>query len=187
MVTAIGNGTLIMAYAHIAHDCIVGAQCVIGNNAQLAGDIKVEDRAIISGMVGIHHFATIGERAFVGGMSSVRFDIPPFLIADGHPLASSLEIEILCPPKARDLLGLRALTLKQVGTSGGHKWEQTELPRHASDGLLSLGNSGPLAKSRQIVCIHDMNTRLFPSSYSKRFRLLYGALLPALGRRAAAR
>ncbi|MDZ4790963.1 MAG: glycosyltransferase family 1 protein [Hyphomicrobiales bacterium] len=107
------------------------------------------------------------------------------LIADGHPLASSLEIEILCPPKARDLLGLRALTLKQVGTSGGHKWEQTELPRHASDGLLSLGNSGPLAKSRQIVCIHDMNTRLFPSSYSKRFRLLYGALLPALGRRAA--
>lgn len=107
------------------------------------------------------------------------------LIADGHPLASSLEIEILCPPKARDLPGLRALTLKQVGTGGGHKWEQTELPRHAGGGLLSLGNSGPLAKSRQIVCIHDMNTRLFPSSYSKPFRLLYGALLPALGRRAA--
>ncbi len=97
MLTAIGDGTLIMAYAHIAHDCVVGTQCVIGNNAQLAGHIKVEDRAIISGMVGIHHFATIGERAFVGGMSSVRFDIPPFLIADGHP----------AEPRNVNIVGLR--------------------------------------------------------------------------------
>ncbi len=107
------------------------------------------------------------------------------LIADGSPLAAGFDIEILCPPGSRDLPGLRAIKIRQVGSMGGHVWEQAELPRHASHGLLSLGNSGPLAKTHQIVCIHDMNTRLFPASYSRPFRLLYGALLPALGRRAA--
>lgn len=107
------------------------------------------------------------------------------LVAEGSPVANGFEIEVLCPPKARDLPGLQAISLKQVGSGSGHRWEQTELPRYANGGLLSLGNSGPLAKSRQIVCIHDMNTRLFPSSYSKQFRLLYAVLLPALGRRAA--
>jgi UDP-N-acetylglucosamine acyltransferase len=85
MKTVVGAKTLVMAYAHIAHDCIVADQVVIGNNAQLAGHVKVGRKAIISGMVGVHHFATIGELAMVGAMSGVRFDLPPFLIADGNP------------------------------------------------------------------------------------------------------
>ena len=75
--------------------------------------------------------------------------------------------------------------MREVGPGTGHLWEQLTLPAHFKGGLLSLGNTGPLSVSKQIVCIHDANTRLFPQSYSKRFLVLYGLLLPALGRRAA--
>jgi UDP-N-acetylglucosamine acyltransferase len=85
MRTVIGDHSLIMAYAHIAHDCELGERVVIGNNSQLAGHIKVGRKATIGGMVGLHHFTTIGELAYVGSMSGVRFDIPPFVIADGNP------------------------------------------------------------------------------------------------------
>jgi len=85
MKTTIGNECLIMAYAHVAHDCAVGDNVVIGNNTQLAGHIKVGRKAIIGGMVGLHHFATIGELSLVGSMSGVRFDVPPFMIAEGNP------------------------------------------------------------------------------------------------------
>ncbi|MDX2265200.1 MAG: glycosyltransferase family 1 protein [Hyphomicrobiales bacterium] len=107
------------------------------------------------------------------------------LKADGAEGAQDLELEIVCPPTARPLLGLRATPIRIVGSGGGHAWEQTVLPRAVRGGLLSLGNSGPIAKRRQIVCIHDMNTRLTPQSYSAPFRLFYRALLPALGARAA--
>jgi UDP-N-acetylglucosamine acyltransferase len=85
MKTVVGNECLIMAYAHVAHDCIVSDNVVIGNNTQLAGHINVGRKAIIGGMVGLHHFATIGELALVGSMSGVRFDVPPFMIAEGNP------------------------------------------------------------------------------------------------------
>jgi UDP-N-acetylglucosamine acyltransferase len=85
MLTAVGAHTLLMAYVHIAHDCLIGEQVVIGNNTQLAGHVQVAGRAIISGMVGVHHFASLGEHSFVGAMSGVRNDIPPYLIADGNP------------------------------------------------------------------------------------------------------
>lgn len=85
MKTAIGDHCLIMAYAHVAHDCILADHIVIGNNTQLAGHVKVLSRAIISGMVGVHHFASFGELSYTGAMSGVRYDIPPFTIADGNP------------------------------------------------------------------------------------------------------
>ncbi len=85
MKTVVGNHCLIMAYAHVAHDCLVDDHVVIGNNTQLAGHIKVGRKAIIGGMVGLHHFATIGELSLIGSMSGVRFDVPPFMIAEGNP------------------------------------------------------------------------------------------------------
>jgi UDP-N-acetylglucosamine acyltransferase len=85
MKTVVGDHCLIMAYAHVAHDCIVGDHVVIGNNTQLAGHVKVGARAIISGMVGVHHFASFGELSYTGAMSGVRYDVPPFMIADGNP------------------------------------------------------------------------------------------------------
>jgi UDP-N-acetylglucosamine acyltransferase len=85
MRTVVGDHCLVMAYAHIAHDCVVAEHVVIGNNSQLAGHIKVGRKAIIGGMVGLHHFASIGELSLIGSMSGVRFDIPPFVIAEGNP------------------------------------------------------------------------------------------------------
>jgi len=74
--------------------------------------------------------------------------------------------------------------MKSVGSVNGHLWEQVVLPRHARGGLLSLCNTGPIIARKHIVCIHDLNTRSFPSSYSVPFRALYRMLQPALGRRA---
>ena len=85
MKTVVGDHALIMAYAHVAHDCILGDHVVIGNNTQLAGHVKVGARAIISGMVGVHHFASFGELSYTGAMSGVRYDIPPYTIAEGNP------------------------------------------------------------------------------------------------------
>jgi glycosyltransferase involved in cell wall biosynthesis len=108
------------------------------------------------------------------------------IVSEQGTKANGLKIELLCPPGSRDLPGLNSISVSTVGRGKGHLWEQTMLPHYVKGGLLSLGNTGPLAISKQIVCIHDANPRLFPQSYSKPFRLFYRALLPALGRRAAA-
>lgn len=81
----IGNDSLIMAYCHVAHNCIVGEKVIMSNNATLAGHVIVEDCAIIGGMTPIHQFVRIGRHAMVGGMSRVTHDIPPYLIGAGIP------------------------------------------------------------------------------------------------------
>ncbi len=83
--TVIGNNNLLMAYSHIAHDCIIDNHVIITNCAQLAGHIRIEDMAIVSGMVGIHHFVTVGTMSFLAGFSAVRTDVPPYMIVDGAP------------------------------------------------------------------------------------------------------
>ena len=85
-VTRVGNNNLIMAYTHIAHDCVIGDTVIMGNATTMGGHVTIESNAIISGLVGIHHFVTIGELAFVGGASKVTTDLPPYMMADGHPL-----------------------------------------------------------------------------------------------------
>lgn len=83
--TVVGNNNLIMAYAHIAHDCRLRNNIVIANGAQLAGHVHVEDGARISGLAAIHHFVTIGSCAFVAGMAKLSIDVPPFTLAEGYP------------------------------------------------------------------------------------------------------
>lgn len=83
--TVIGDNNLFMAYAHIAHDCIVGNNCVFANNATLAGHVKVEDSVVIGGLSAAHQFVTLGELSIIGGCSKVVQDIPPFSTCDGHP------------------------------------------------------------------------------------------------------
>ncbi len=85
MKTVVGDDTLVMAYAHVGHDCLVDRGVVIANGAQVAGHVKVGRKAVIGGMVGVHHFATIGELTIVGSMSGIRFDLPPYMMADGNP------------------------------------------------------------------------------------------------------
>ncbi|MCJ8500753.1 acyl-ACP--UDP-N-acetylglucosamine O-acyltransferase [Desulfatitalea alkaliphila] len=81
--TQIGDHCFLMAYTHIAHDCLVGRQVVMANNATLAGHITIGDHATIGGLVAIHQFVRVGEYAFVGGKSAVVKDIPPYVIAAG--------------------------------------------------------------------------------------------------------
>jgi UDP-N-acetylglucosamine acyltransferase len=84
--TSVGKGSFIMSYVHLAHDCHVGDGVILANGVQLAGHVTVEDRAIISGLTAVHQFARIGTHAFVGGMSRVAKDIPPYLKAVGNPV-----------------------------------------------------------------------------------------------------
>ncbi|OQX26935.1 MAG: acyl-[acyl-carrier-protein]--UDP-N-acetylglucosamine O-acyltransferase [Desulfobacteraceae bacterium IS3] len=81
--TEIGEGCLLMAYTHIAHDCKVGNRVTMANNATLAGHITIGDYASIGGLVAIHQFVRIGDYAFVGGKSAVVKDIPPYVLAAG--------------------------------------------------------------------------------------------------------
>lgn len=106
------------------------------------------------------------------------------LIAEGHPWTRDVSLEILAPPGAGPPLLSTAIPVRIVGRGGGHVWEQAYLGR-IDGGLLSLCNTGPLLNRKQIVCIHDVNTRLVPQSYAPAFRLLYRTLIPALGRTAA--
>jgi UDP-N-acetylglucosamine acyltransferase len=83
--TAIGNGNYLMAYVHIGHDSIVGNQCVFVNNVGVSGHSHIEDHAILSGLTGLHHFVTVGQYAFIGGMSRIIHDAPPYMMTEGNP------------------------------------------------------------------------------------------------------
>ncbi|AGA11027.1 glycosyltransferase family 1 protein [Sinorhizobium meliloti] len=109
------------------------------------------------------------------------------LIVNQPLLASRLKIELLVPRDAK-VPSLRAISTRAIAIAPmhGHLWEQAALAAHVRGGLLSFCNTGPLSVRKQILCIHDVNTRTYPQSYSLPFRLLYRTLLPALGRRVAA-
>jgi len=83
--TVIGNSNLIMAYAHVAHDCVIGNNCVMANAATLGGHVTLEDNAVIGGFSAVHQFTRIGRLAIIGGCSKVVQDVPPFSMCDGHP------------------------------------------------------------------------------------------------------
>jgi len=85
--TVVGSNCLIMAYVHIAHDCRLGNNIILGNNTQLAGEVIVDDWAIISGMTGVHQFCHVGSHVMIGGGSLVRKDVPPFIKAGREPLS----------------------------------------------------------------------------------------------------
>ena len=87
MKTKIGKNCLIMAYSHVAHDCVVGNNCIFSNNSTLAGHITIGSHVILAGFVAVHQFCTIGDHAFVAGGSLVRKDVPPFVKAARQPLS----------------------------------------------------------------------------------------------------
>lgn len=84
--TRVGSGCLLMAYVHVAHDCIVGDRVIMANNATLAGHVIVEDDAILGGMAGVHQFVRIGRMCILGGCTKAVKDIPPYMTADGDPV-----------------------------------------------------------------------------------------------------
>jgi UDP-N-acetylglucosamine acyltransferase len=85
--TIVGKNCLLMAYSHVGHDCAIGNNCILGNSTGLAGEVKVDDWAIISAGTLVHQFARIGAHVMIGGGSKVRTDVPPFIKADRDPLS----------------------------------------------------------------------------------------------------
>lgn len=124
--TRVGNHCHIMAYVHIAHDCIVGNSVIMANAATLAGHVTLEDNTIIGGLCAIHQFVKVGQGAITGGCSKIVMDVPPFMTADGNPLeirglnavglkrANVEAVEYAALKKAYKLIYLSELTLKEA-------------------------------------------------------------------------
>lgn len=117
-VTKVGNHCLLMASAHIAHDCVVGDHVILANNATLGGHVIIEDYAIIGGLSAIHQFVRIGEHAMIGGMSGVEQDVIPYGVVVGE--------------RAR-LSGLNLIGLKRRGFSSSDISNLRHVYRHVFD------------------------------------------------------
>lgn len=85
--TVIGNNNLIMAYAHVGHDCLIGNNCVLVNSVLLAGEVEIDDWAILGGQTAVHQFCRVGAHAMTGGGSLVGKDVPPYVKAAHLPLS----------------------------------------------------------------------------------------------------
>jgi UDP-N-acetylglucosamine acyltransferase len=83
--TRIGDDNLFMASSHVAHDCVVGSHCVFANLATLAGHVEIGDHVILAGFTGVHQFCKIGSHAFIANNTAVTRDVPPYIMAVGHP------------------------------------------------------------------------------------------------------
>jgi len=84
-VTIIGNNNFLMICCHVAHDCVLEDEIVLTNNVLLAGHVRVQKRAILNGAAAVHPFTTIGAYAYVGGLTRIVQDVPPFMIVEGNP------------------------------------------------------------------------------------------------------
>jgi UDP-N-acetylglucosamine acyltransferase len=145
--TVVGDENMIMINTHIAHDCVIGSNTILANNVMLAGHVEVDDRAYLSGAVGIHQFCRVGRLAMVGGQGHITRDVPPFVTVDGE---SSYVVGL-------NVIGLRRAgygsdELKQIKAayrvlyrSSDRLWAeiQRELPRQFP--------SGPAAELAQFV------------------------------------
>lgn len=101
-ITSVGDDCLLLAYTHVAHNCRVGNHVTMSNLAQLAGHVIVEDHALVGAMAGVHQFVRIGRHAFVGGMTKLVRDLPPYFLAEGNPA---------------EVYGLNAVGLRRHGFS----------------------------------------------------------------------
>jgi UDP-N-acetylglucosamine acyltransferase len=102
METRIGSNCLLMAYSHVAHDCVVGNRVILANGVGLAGHVEVRDFVIVGGTAGIHQFCVIGRNAFIAGAAMVAQNVPPFCIAQGD---------------RAQLVGINVVGLKRAGWS----------------------------------------------------------------------
>jgi UDP-N-acetylglucosamine acyltransferase len=100
--TRIGKKCLLMAYSHVAHDCLIGDEVILANSVNLAGHIEIDDHAIIGGVVPVHQFVKIGAHCMVGGGFRVQQDVCPYSLVGGYPLK---------------VIGLNSIGLKRRGFS----------------------------------------------------------------------
>ena len=127
-VTRIGSDNWILAYSHVAHDCIVGDHCIFSNNATLAGHVTVGDHVILSGFAGVHQFCRIGAHAFIGMGAFVNGDVPPFVMVaqEGYGKPRGINAEGL---KRRGFDSARVTAIKRAYRTlymSGAKLEQAK-------------------------------------------------------------
>ena len=87
-VTTVGNNNMLLVGCHVAHDCVLGNDIVMSNHVLLAGHVKVEDRAILNGAAAMNQFGTIGTMSYIGGLTRLVRDAPPYMVTEGHPARS---------------------------------------------------------------------------------------------------
>ena len=133
--TVVGSNCLVMAYAHIAHDCNVGNNCIVGNSVGFAGEVVVEDWAIVSAMSGVHQFVRIGTHAFVQATSKVGQDVPPFVLAGRDPFrymglnVVGLRRRNFTPEKIEEIHEIyRYIYMRRMNRSQGVAAVERELP-----------------------------------------------------------
>jgi len=85
--TSVGDNSLLMAYVHVAHDCVLGKNCILANNVALAGHVEIEDHVVLEGLVAVQQFVRLGAHAFIGGASLIRKNVPPYVKAAREPLS----------------------------------------------------------------------------------------------------
>ena len=102
--TVVGDNCLLMAYAHIAHDCVIGNHCIIVNNVAIGGHVTLGDYAILGGLSAVHQFVTIGAHAMISGGSLIRKDIPPYVKAAKEPVS---------------FIGINSIGLRRRGFTSG--------------------------------------------------------------------
>lgn len=133
--TVVGNNCLIMAYAHVAHDSIVGNYVILGNGTQLAGEVEIDDFAILSAHVLVHQFVRIGSHVMVSGGSLVRKDIPPYVKAGKEPISYvglnvvGLRRRGFNPEKVSEIHEIfRAIYQRGMNVSQGIEWIENNIP-----------------------------------------------------------
>ena len=124
MKTVIGKNCLLMAYVHIAHDCVIGDNCILANSVQVAGHVHIDDYAIIGGATAVHQFVKVGAHVMISGGSLVRKDVPPYTKAAREPLSYS---------------GINSIGLRRRGFSSEKIMEIQEIYRYLY--LKGLNNS----------------------------------------------
>ncbi|TPL83587.1 glycosyltransferase family 1 protein [Mesorhizobium sp. B2-3-12] len=179
-----GNSRRHSPAAAVAGSLPDGSQYLIGHPGRIAADFAPPKRRwTING-----DFTTLRRNGIARYAHEVTLALDA-LISEGHPLGRDLEIDLVVPRPPAEPLRLKAISMRVVPEFNRPRlpqfWVQAQLPWHVPGGLLSFCNLAPVVLRRQIACIHDMHTRLMPSSYPRGFRWAHRLILPMLGRRAA--
>jgi UDP-N-acetylglucosamine acyltransferase len=140
--TSLGDHNMIMAYVHIGHDCQIGNHVYIASYAGISGHVTLEDLVNVGGMAGFHQFVHVGKMAMVGGMTKVNRDIPPFMMADGHPM---------------EIVGLNTIGLRRGGV--------TAAEREALKQCYKLMYRAPLNTTQALERIEQEVTKCAPVEY----------------------
>ncbi|ESZ41079.1 glycosyltransferase family 4 protein [Mesorhizobium sp. RSR565B] len=170
--------------AVVARSLPRGSQYLIGHPGRTLADlVPPKRRWTING-----DFTTLRRNGIARYAHEVTMALDA-LISEGHPLGRDLEIDLVVPRQPAEPLHLKAIAVRVVPEFNRPRlpqfWVQAQLPWHVPGGLVSFCNLAPVVLRRQIACIHDMHTRLMPSSYGRGFRWAHRLILPLLGRRAA--